>query len=211
MTTSKTTLAIVAVVGVLLGGVLGWTLKQPGVVSNPPVGGGEAHNTVEIFSEGAQLGDNVHKYVRRTLDAGDNNDFVTNRTSKTWYVNNLVVDLRGATSTTGVSQATYIFQTGTTTNANITDGNWDGTAAYRGNLIDSYRVPTGTQALFTFSAQNNGGTNGMKVIPVQPGESLAIAFNPTQGLGVAAGAANSATSTSRGLNPVWNFSYFTTQ
>lgn len=208
MTTSKTTLAIVAVVGVLLGGVLGWTLKQPGVNSTP-VGGAQVINDQPILVEGAQLGSHVVKYVYRKIDAGDNNDFVTNRSSKTWYVDMANIELLGATTTTAVSQATYVFELGTTTAANITDGNWDGTAAYRGNLIDTYRVPTGTQAIFTFSSANNGGTNGMKLMPVKPGESIAISFNPTQGLGVAAGAANSATSTLRGLNPAWSYRYFT--
>lgn len=152
------------------------------------------------FSRGAQLGDQVVFWEKRTISAGDNNDGWENDTGKTVYVDLVEFTVNGTAS------STYIFEVATSSTQNISDG-----ASPYSEFIDSYNAATGTTNNIVPNSISNGGTNGKGVVPVGAGEFVSLRFLPEAGLGGCDGSAcEEATSSNNGISSIiWKLRYHT--
>ena len=150
-----------------------------------------------IFTNGLQNVD-TFQATKYGLISNDKNYFQwRNTTGRTVYVDELVY------ITTGVASSSYIFD------AYSTSTTWDNLGDFNdpvGTLVDGDTLATSSVS-GTVRSSIDGGSADNKVISVVDGNYLTLSFRSLQGC-TTSGQCEIATSTRRGFNVNWMFSYF---
>ena len=130
---------------------------------------GQILTVPDHYPNGVGLGGMIENYGSFEVGTGDDSHGWRNVTGKTIYVDLVTVTTNGTASTT------FSIDVATSTTQNITSG-----SNPFSEFIDSYSLATSTPAI-TINSIENGGTNGISVVPVEDGEWISLLLDDTDG------------------------------